>query len=163
MKTLLALIKIQLNINFGISALKYRFTKERGKFWESILVLLSAAVGISFLTLTFGAMMFGVFIAGKSVGKPELTLVIGFVSSQIVVSFFGLFYIISAFYFSRDMDLLVPLPVKPSSVLGAKFAVVMVNEYLTLIPVLGPALLIYGLLSGQGVLYWLKAGVLFVL
>ncbi|MCX7708484.1 MAG: hypothetical protein N2484_01400 [Clostridia bacterium] len=160
---LFTLIKLQLNINFGISALKYRFRKEKTRLWEPVLVGLGIFVGIGSITLMMTMLMLGIFIAGKSVNHPEMVLTIAFVGGPFVVLIFGLFYIISAFYFSKDMDILIPLPLKPHEILGSKLAVVMVNEYLTLIPVIIPAILVYGIGTGQGFIYWLKSLILLVL
>ena len=45
MKQFINLLKISLNVNFGISALRYRFTKERKRLWEPVLIFLSIIVG----------------------------------------------------------------------------------------------------------------------
>ncbi len=151
-----SLIKTQLNINFGISALKYRFTKEKKRRWETILIALAILMGVGPLLTLYIFMMTGIFVAGTSIGKPELVLTLAFISSQMVVLVFGLFYIIGSFYFSQDMSNLAPLPLRPYEVVGSKFIVVMVNEYITAIPIIFPPLLIYGLGTGQGLFYWIK-------
>ena len=45
MKIFLTLLKTNLNVFFGISALKYRFTKSKKRLWEPILVAFSILVG----------------------------------------------------------------------------------------------------------------------
>lgn len=163
MRIFIDLLKLQLNVNFGLSALKYRFTKEKKRLWEPVLIGLSAFVGIGSIAFLFTMFMIGTFIAGKSIGYPEMVLTIAFMGGPLVVLFFGIFYIMSAFYFSKDMDILIPLPIKPYHILGSKFAVVMINEYLTLIPVILPAILVYGIGTSQGFVYWIKAVALFAL
>ena len=157
MNRMLSLIKTQLNMNFGISALKYRFTKEKKKRGETILIGVAILMGVGPLLALYLLMMTGVFAAGTSLGQPEIVLTIAFISSQMVVLFFGMFYIIGSFYFSNDLETLVPLPLKPYEVIGSKFAVVMVNEYITALPILIPPILIYGIGMGQGPIYWLKS------
>lgn len=157
MKTFFSLFKMSLNLNFGISALKYRFRKEKNKLWEPILIGITVSLGIGMLIAFICFLSLAIYTGGVSVGQPEAVLTLALVVSQIIILVFGIFYIMGAFYFSKDLNILIPLPLKPAQVLGSKFAVVMVNEYLTAIPVLLPALIIYGVGTGAGVLYWLKA------
>ncbi len=160
MKPFLSFIKMQLNVNYGISALKYRFTREKKKRWEPVLI--GAAILISFLPLIaiYIGVMLSMFAAGTVIGQPEMVLVAAFVMAQFTIMIFGLFYIMGTFYFSKDLETLVPLPLKPYEVIGGKFAVIMVNEYLTSFPLLLPPIIIYGAGTGQGLLYWLKSLVL---
>ena len=158
MKRFFMLFRTLLNINFGISALKYRFTREKKKRWEPILILCAIVFGFAPLIVMYTLMMTGIFIAGNSLAnpQPEMVLTLAFLLSQLMILFFGMFYIMGSFYFSQDLETLVPLPLKPYEVMGSKFLVVMVNEYLTALPLLLPPLLIYGIGMGEGVVYWIK-------
>ncbi len=156
MNRMLSLVKTQLNMNFGISALKYRFTKEKKKRWEPILIGVAILLGVGPLLAFYVLGMTGIFAVGVALNQPEIVLTITFMLSQMVVLFFGMFYIIGNFYFSHDIETLVPLPLKPYEVVGSKFLVVMVNEYITVLPILLPPLFIYGIGTGQGLFYWLK-------
>ena len=163
MKPFTSYIKTQLNVNYGISALKYRFTREKRKLWEPILIAVAIFVGLVPLLFLYTIMMSGVFAAGAVMGQPEIVLVTAFLFAQLVIFFFGIPYIMGTFYFSQDMESLVPLPLKPYEVIGGKFAVIMINEYLTALPVLLPPVIIYGAGTGQNLLYWLKALLLMLL
>lgn len=70
---------------------------------------------------------------------------------------FGLALVMSVFYMSRDIYNLLPLPLSPWQIVGAKFSVTLAYEYLTEVVLLGPAFLGYGVASGAGILYWLFA------
>jgi ABC-2 type transport system permease protein len=157
MNLFLSLLKVQLKTNFGTSVLKYQLTHERKKIWVGILILLSIIVGIGSLLSLYTLIMYGLFKAGQSIGRPEMMLTIAFLIGQIFVLFFGIFYVLSAFYFSKDLSFLVPLPLKPRQILGSKMIVLVINEYLTMIPFLLPALIIYGNGTGQNLFYWFKA------
>jgi ABC-2 type transport system permease protein len=158
MKRFFMLFRTQLNINFGISALKYRFTREKKKRWEPILILFGIIFGFAPLLIMYTFLMAGIFMAGNSLvnPQPEMVLTVAFLFSQLIILIFGMFYIMGSFYFSQDLETLVPLPLKPYEVMGSKFLVVMVNEYLTALPLLLPPLIIYGIGMGEGVVYWLK-------
>ena len=162
MKPFAAFIKMQLNVNYGISALKYRFTREKKKLWEPILIGAAILLGVLPLLVLYTAFMLAIFAAGTVAEQPEMILTIAFMFSQIVIFIFGLFYIMGMFYFSKDIETFVPLPLKPYEVIGGKFAVIMVNEYLTSMPILLPPIIIYGVGMSEGILYWLKSLILLV-
>ncbi len=155
MRMLLKLTKISLNVNFGLSALKYRFTKEKKKLWEPIAIGIAILFALGFFIAMFTLLFNAVYQQGASAGKPELVLTEAFMAAQLLTFFFGIFYIIGTFYFSKDITILVPLPLKPYHIIGSKFIVVMVNELITVTPILIPAIIIYGAGTGQGILYWL--------
>ncbi len=160
MKPFISFIKMQLNVNYGISALKYRFTREKKKLWEPVLIGAVILVSLLPLLALYTGLMVTVFMAGSMIGQPEMVLAMAFVFAQIVVLIFGIFYIMGTFYFSKDLETFVPLPLKPYEIIGGKFAVVMVNEYITSLPILLPPIIIFGIGTSQGVLYWLKGLVL---
>jgi len=157
MKIFMSLLKLNLNLNFGLSALRYRLTKEKKKRWEPILIALGVVFGLTPLIVLYTVMMNGVFSIGLSLNQPELVLLIAFLWTQILVFIFGIFYIMSTFYFSKDLNILIPLPLKPYQVLVSKMIVVMVNEYLTLLPILLPPIIIFGVRMEQGFIYWIKS------
>lgn len=161
MSEFFSLLKTTLNVNYGFSVLKYQLKKDRKKLVQTIFIIIGVFVGLISISSVLGAVMVGIFLGGKSLGKPELVITIAFLMTQLVVLMFGIFYIMGTFYFANDMNILLPLPLKASHVLGTKLIIVMINEYLTVIPVLLPSLIIFGVGTGQGVAYYSKA--LFVL
>lgn len=160
MKPFISFIKMQLNVNYGISALKYRFTREKKKLWEPVLIAAAILVSLLPLLAMYTGWMISIFNGGLQIGQPEMVLAISFVFAQLVILIFGIFYIMGAFYFSKDLEMLVPLPLRPYEVIAGKFAVVMVNEYLTSLPILLPPVIIFGTGTSQGILYWLKSLIL---
>jgi ABC-2 type transport system permease protein len=157
MKRFLSLVKMQLKVNFGLSVLKYRFTVEKKKRMQSILIALAIVVGFGPILAFYTYFMTNMFYAAANyLNNPEIILTMAFIAAQLMVLFFGMFYILGSFYFSQDIDTLVPLPLKPYEVIGSKFAVVMVNEYITAIPILLPPLIIYAIGTGQGIIFWIK-------
>lgn len=157
MKQFISLLITSLNVNFGISALRYRFTKEKKRIWEPILIGLSIILGGGSIIALYTVFLQGVYKGGQMLNSPELVLLIAILACQFMVFIFGIFYVISAFYFSNDIDLLVPLPLKPYHILVSKFIIITVNEYLVAWPVLLPAIIIYGTRMRPGLMYWLKS------
>ncbi|UNC91406.1 putative ABC transporter permease subunit [Candidatus Contubernalis alkaliaceticus] len=157
------LINIQLKVNFGLSAMNWYRQKGKKKFWGGLGIIFVVILGIAplfYLYLNALQMMYEVAVP---LGQTQVVLTSGLVASSILVLFMGIFYVMSAFYFSRDLSFLIPLPILPRDILAAKFSVVMINNYLTILPFLGPALWIYGVNQRLGPLYWLLGVLVFLL
>lgn len=90
-------------------------------------------------------------------GQQGAILTLGLVLVSSVVFFFGIFYVISFFYFAADAQNMLALPLTGGQVLGARFSVLLCYEYLTELPFLLPPLLIYGIKSGASLTYWVFA------
>ena len=126
------------------------------------MVLLFILFAVSFslpIGLLFGEMY--EMLAGIEQQGILLTLAIGAVSATIFV--FGIFYVLAVFYFSKDVELLLPLPLKPSQILAAKFITVLIYEYLTEAIMLLPAIIVYGVKSNAGILYYLYSIIVFLI
>lgn len=70
---------------------------------------------------------------------------------------FSITMVLSIFYLAGDITNLLPLPLKPWEIVGAKFTVVLLYDYLTEIFMLGPVFVGYGVAARSGILYWLFA------
>ena len=88
-------------------------------------------------------------------------MALGILAGQLLILIFGIYYILSAFYFSRDLNMLIPLPVRPSEVLISKFIVLMVNEYLTVAVIVLPFVVTFGVLDAGGFGYWMSAALVY--
>jgi len=119
-----------------------------GKSKWGLLLLPLALLGFAPLLGMITVMFFGVFLGGQALGRGEVVLMVAFTVGQIACLTFGVFYVISAFYFSRDITLLIPMPLRPSEIVLSKFISILLGEYLTMLPIVGPALVIYGIFAG---------------
>lgn len=159
MRQLLALLRVY-RINGWRSMLSAMGTKRQVlAIALLVLIIIGGAPMVGTLTLTY----VGLYKMGASYGQGELVLLFAFLAGMAAMLFFGLFQLISAFYYSKDSSLLVPMPIPARTILIAKFIGVMSLEYLTLLVIVGPALVIYGGLAGPGLLYWPKALLIFLL
>jgi ABC-2 type transport system permease protein len=91
----------------------------------------------------------------QPMGQESALLVLAVIVGQMLVFILGLFYVISAFYFSSDLDVLIPLPVKPHWIILSKFTVILANEFIFLAPPLLPLFIMFGILSHASISYWL--------
>jgi ABC-2 type transport system permease protein len=149
-----ALIKAALNSNFGWSAVRHRLFVQKRDRWMIPLIGLAAASVIPTLVLYVRLLSAG-FEMLQSLGQEKALLTLAVLAGQLIILVFGLFYLIATFYFSRDLEYLLALPLKPSQIMMSKFAVVLVNEYLTIAPVILPLLIVYGVKKRGGLGYWL--------
>jgi ABC-2 type transport system permease protein len=112
--------------------------------------------------------LFSIFVSSAydylyKIGQQGLILSLGISFTSIFIFFFAIFYSINVLYFSKDIDLLLPLPLKPWEILLSKFTVILIYEYLTEIFILLPILLVYGYKSSGGPLYFIYSAVLFLI
>ena len=154
MKGLGSLLKIQLNVNFGISAFKYKYMKQKKELWQPI-VFLIAILALLPIYIGYIKLLSSVYLSLKSINQEGTLLLAGILGSQIILFVFGISHIFAKFYYSDDLQILIPLPIKPSTILTARFITVVINEYLTVLPILIPIILIYGIQGGLGALYWI--------
>ncbi|MDD3705878.1 MAG: hypothetical protein PHC45_07445, partial [Clostridiaceae bacterium] len=137
-----------------------------GKFGNKSIkgVLISLLIFAAFLPMMLGIgniVMTG-YAALSEIQQEGLILGMGFSISSLTIFFFGIFYVMSIFYFSKDIESLLPLPLKPSEILAAKFTVVLLYEYLTEAVFLAPILIGFGIASKTGLLYYLYSTLLFL-
>lgn len=121
-------------------------------------------IAVSMLPIVAGiaALVWNSYGVFKSIGQEGLILGSGLLSVGMIVLFFGIFYIMNVFYFSKDVESLLPLPFRPSTIMAAKFSVTLIYEYLTELIVLAPILVTFGLVSKAGIVYYLYAVLAFL-
>ncbi len=162
MNKLVSLLRVGLKVNFGLSVLRHRLFKEKKDIWLVPLIIL-AFLGLGPTLYGYLGLIRSFYGMLQPLGQQHLILTFGFLAGQVFVLIFGIYYVVSAFYFSKDLDTLIPLPLKPFQVMFSKFAVILVNEYLTIAFFVLPVLVYYGILSKAGLVYWLYALVVYVL
>lgn len=149
MSNYIKLTKILLKNSFGKS-LTSNATKKKRSGW-----ILYTVLALSMLPLiTMFYSIANLFYDGLvMLGQQGLVLVLGFWVTSIMVFFFGIFYVINVFYFSKDIENLLPLPLKSSQIIAAKFTVTLIFEYFTEAVILMPILISFGIKSGGGIAY----------
>ena len=155
----LRLVTLQLKLNWR--AFVERLTRDRGG-WRAYLLLILIAVGFLPAIISLAGSGIATYLAARAAGQPEVALTVVMAAGQAVALVFGFFYIMSAFYFARDLKVLLPLPLHASTIVAAKFVQVLLSEYLTLAAIVLPAFLAYGIGSGT-LLYWPLALLVFLL
>lgn len=128
--------------------------------WVIIAILAVAFTPMVIGIITFLSM---VYDALSSMSQQGIILSLGLTVSAFIIFFFGLFYVLNTFYFSNDVESLLPLPVRPSEILGAKFIITVIYEYLTELLFILPILVVYGAKSNSGFVYWVYSVLIFLI
>lgn len=87
--------------------------------------------------------------------KPEIFLNICFIALLGFSIFQSVFTALNVLFFSKDLDKLLPLPIKPYKIIIAKFNCLVFSQYIMYFVVAFPALIVYGYLLKLGVLYYI--------
>lgn len=141
------------------------FKDKKGSLSKTIKQLLLYAVLI--LSLLPLASMFAVATTSsynilKPLNQEGIILSAAMSISSTVIFAFGIFFIMSVFYFSSDVDTILVLPVKPWVILMSKFTIVLIYEYLTEAMILIPVMTAFGIKSGAGLIYYIYSIIIFL-
>ena len=152
---LATVIRAGLRSNFGLATLKHRLFKEKKDRW---LVPLFGLAAVGVLPTLYGIVLLikAAYLMLQPRGQERAILPRGLLAGQLLILLFGIYYIISAFYFSRDLEMLIPLPLRPSEVMISKFAVIVINEYLTVAAIVLPVVITFGVMAKGGVGTWVN-------
>jgi len=147
--------RVTLDNTYSLTAAYHRYILRRERLWEPIL----AGFGLASLAVIFGYGLYqvarGFVSAGFVVGQPGIAFTFSLLALMVLLIFFGIPAVISVFYFSNDLDLLVPLPLKPGTILLAKFGAVLVGEYAVVALALVPTAVAWAQTVGGGPAFWL--------
>jgi ABC-2 type transport system permease protein len=160
---LLSLILAQLNMNFAISHSRYYYLEKRQRLWEGILIVVS--IIMTALVLSFGVYKLACAFYSQAaiINQEALTLTTGILAAQFLMLILGVALVIAVFYFSNDLPVLIPLPLRPWEVLASKFAVILCNEYLGLLVFITPIFVAYGMRADVSLIsYALSAIIVFL-
>ncbi|MBV7272195.1 transporter [Clostridium sp. PL3] len=126
-------------------------------------ILLYIILALSFLPLAgmFASVTATSYEFLRSINQEGIILSAAMTVSSAIIFAFGIFLVMSVFYFSSDVENLLVLPVKPSVILMSKFTVVLIYEYFTEVVVLAPVIVTFGIKSGAGLLYYIYGIVIF--
>ena len=160
---MLKLLRLQLKVNFGVSALRWYLKNDLKRFLGSVGLAVLVIVSLAPIFYLYVRMLQSAYTITAGLGQTEIILASAVVLSSLLVLVFSLTYVMSVFYFSRDLSLLVPLPLLPQDILVAKFSVVLILDFLTVAPFYLPALSVFGVNSGAGPLYWVAGILIFLL
>ena len=125
------------------------------KQWKKLLLYLVLLVCM-LPTLVLIAMLFYYgFDYMRLLDQAGYLMNVGFLMTAVIIFLFSIFAIPSVYYFSKDIDHLLVLPIKPEVILTSKLAVCIVYEYLFAAAVLVPMYISFVLQIGFSFLSFL--------
>ncbi|GAA0735227.1 putative ABC transporter permease subunit [Clostridium oceanicum] len=137
-------------------------SKKKNNRAYSISKLVLPLLGILFMIPVVNSIskMYDVF---ANTNQQDVIINAGFSITIVVIFIFSIPYILTTFYFTKDIDVLLPLPFKSYEIVGAKFITVLIYQYLMALLFLVPSLGVYGYKSSSGIVYWITAIFLFLI
>jgi len=82
-------------------------------------------------------MISGMYTAFAEVGHLDLMVAMTLNIGSVLIFMLSLMAAPAIFYFSKDVEYILPLPVKPTTIISAKFAVALVFEYVLAVGLVG--------------------------
>jgi len=158
-RAFLSLIKTQLKVQFNLSALRYKIFENKRTLMQTLFAFL-IMLFLLFLFFGFFSTAFNVVTkAGFMVGQPELVLVVALLSAQLLGLLTGIFTLMSTFYYSKDLPMLIAMPFKPWQIIAAKLLVTQITLYILLVPLLVAGIGLYAHYVQVGSMYWIVASI----
>ncbi|KAF0197645.1 MAG: hypothetical protein FD169_247 [Bacillota bacterium] len=162
MKSFFALLRLSIANYFGLTSMRIKYVRNRQKLWEPIVIGFAAMTLVT--SLSSGAFFLARgLIASAPPGQADMGLTLPILGTQVLALFMGLFTLISLFYFSNDLETLVPLPLKEKAILASKFLIANITEYLPALFIVIPAMIAYNQYVPLGTAGWISAVVVFLL
>lgn len=121
---------------------------------------------------TLGVIILGIFLIGcisspiligvaSSYGVLALygnqNVLLEFIMSliNILILIMGMVMILNVFFFSKDIEIILPLPVKPGEIIISKFLSCLAYSYSAMLIII-PPLIMFGILDGKGIIYYIN-------
>ena len=105
-------------------------------------------IGVSYLS-------FEVVNELVKMGQPTLFLNIFFLIYMIIMIFQIVLISTNVYFFSKDLEVLLPLPIKAEELLISKFNTILINLYFSEFIFVFFPLIIYGICTYAGIIYYL--------
>ena len=117
---------------------------------------------VSMLSMPFTVMIGEGYKSFHSMGQEGVLLSILLSVGSTISFFFGIYTIMNVFYFSDDIEVILPLPFKSSEIVFGKFIAVLLNMYIYTTMIVIP-LIVYGIVSKASLMYYLYGIIVFMI
>ncbi len=156
MKQFMSLLKLHLKLKFTFPELRYNLRANPKKARRSIGLAILIVFVICYVVAFYGFIAYSILSAAMSIGMGPALLTIAVLAAQIVILFFGIFFMMGL-YHTKDMELLASMPIRQSKVFGVKFIMTLISEIGTFALFTVPVFIIYGIQAGMDYAFYLKA------
>lgn len=106
--------------------------------------------------------MIGIFYQPfKSIGQEGMLISLVTLAGSTIVFFFGINTVMNIFFFSNDIEYILPMPFKSSDIIIGKFLSVVINMEMYSAIIALP-LITYGVVSHSGIIYYIYSIIVFL-
>ncbi len=133
------------------SALGEMFNSSKIKASVSAVLMISVILLIS---LPFAGGVVAMYPTLKLINQEGMIIATLLNAGMLMIFFFGIYTILNIFYFSSDVEQLLPMPFKPREIIFSKFIAVYINMLMYSFILILP-LIAYGVLSKASIIYYL--------
>ncbi|MGQ7056121.1 putative ABC transporter permease subunit, partial [Bacillus cereus group sp. BceL245] len=121
MSKIWTLTKALLKLNYA------DFITDKKKRWAYVFSF-AAILFVGFLL--FGSITHAMYEGMIHLGQdPGMIIAMGLAIASIWVFLMSITNILTVFYYSNDIEMLLPLPLKPAQIISAKFLTVLITQY----------------------------------
>lgn len=143
MKKLILLLKLQLSMLFGLSVIRYtRDEEQRKKAKRTLMLTVFSVVICLVMSCSYSVMMAEAF---EPIGMMRLLPMIMFVSTTVLILISSIARVKSVLFGFGDYDLMMSLPIRPSTVAISRLLTFYVLDLLFSAAILLPAGIVYSL------------------
>lgn len=122
---------------------------------KNVLKILGIIFIVIYVASIFGFLSYQMIDMLNKMNQASLFLGIWLLSTSILILIQAIASSMNLFYFSKDIENVLPLPIKPYQILVAKFNVLLITEYFTIFMFTLIPFIIYGIITGAGLLFYL--------
>ncbi|MFW6248684.1 MAG: putative ABC transporter permease subunit [Bacteroidota bacterium] len=151
---MISLILTLINAHYGLSKKRIQYFIEKKRLWELFLLVGVFGALLIFLVPLFVNLQGTLILQYRQMGLEGLFLNNTILLTGMFGFFLGIYLVINEFFFTKNLNLLMSLPLKPKEILGAKTILIMLDLLWISFLFLLPSLLIFGLKSQADILYW---------
>ncbi|TYC87863.1 ABC transporter permease [Acetobacterium wieringae] len=162
MKEIISLTKLFINESLGFSLFFYNQKFNKKEFYKQLFTLIIVPVALIPAFFMYVSLMSATYFGLTLINQTSVFLSIGYIMATVLIIVFGVMYILSEFYFSDNIEELIPLPISQRKLIIAKFLSILVFEYIFAAFIFVPILIIYGVGQGMGLLYGLLSFFVFL-
>ncbi|KNZ40485.1 putative ABC transporter permease subunit [Acetobacterium bakii] len=157
MKELINLTKLFINDSLGLSLFFYNRTNNKKEFSKQLFTLIIVPIALIPAFFFYVFFMIALYTGLKVIDQTSVFLSAGYIFISFLIIVFGIMYILSVFYFSKNTEELISLPITPRKIIISKFASILIFEYAFAALLFVPVLIIYGVGEGMGLGYAILA------
>ncbi len=162
MKEIISLTKLFINESLGFSLFFYNQKYNKKEFYKQLFTLIIVPVALIPAFFMYVSLMSATYFGLTLINQTAVFLSIGYIMAMVLIIVFGVMVILSEFYFSDNIEELIPLPISPKKLIISKFLSILVFEYIFAGFIFIPILMIYGVGQGMGLLYGLLSFLVFL-